>query len=237
MDCISLTFDIKEYFGVKTAHIAYEGNDYIVMLKNLSDSLVVFTCPDIPLKFGQKFKLFFPSKFDKVSLDVEIDNFYFNDIMFVVEGSILNWSNKVFLDEFIKFILELINQKKRKENRILCTQANLALLKMKNTISFDFRFRSFKGIIKDISYSAIRILTDPILLEEKGDLFSFKLYFTEPEEKFIFINCPVIRKEEYVFENTKFAQIVFAIENNIKYSNRLSVFFDDAKKNDIKHIR
>ena len=90
--------------------------------------------------------------------------------------------------------------------------------------------RQIKAVVKDISYSGIKILTSPLLLQEKGELFSFTIKFENPEEKFLFLQCPVVRKNTFEFENTLFAEIVLKLPENIKYRKRLDCYFHAAKK-------
>lgn len=230
MEIITLTNEIKLMFGLKSAHATIEGKDYIIMIKQLSDELIVFTIPDIEVNYGQQIQIFFPSVYGKVEITITVDCFYENDLMYVIEGNIISGINCVFFEEFCKFILELINQKKRKEERILCNKKNLEKLKLINLINFDFRYRAMRGVIKDISYSGIKVLTNTVLLQDNGSLFTFKLMFKDPEQNFLFVNSHIVRKNLYTFENQSFAEVVFSLENNIKFCKRLDEYFNLNQK-------
>ncbi|MBR3600710.1 MAG: hypothetical protein IKL49_00050 [Lachnospiraceae bacterium] len=123
----------------------------------------------------------------------------------------------------------LINQKKRKEERILCTEKNLEKLRMDNLILLTYKYRTFKALIKDISYSGIKVLTNPLLLQTKDELFSFSIKFNNPEEKFFFVSCNTVRKQLYTFDNYNMAEIVFKLGENIKYRKRLDLYFNERK--------
>lgn len=226
MELITLTTEIREYFGLKSSHITIDNNDFIVMLKQMSDESVIFTCSNIDVKYGQIVILVFPSKYGKCEVEVEIDNFYDNDIMFVIEGKIRSHNENEFFIAFQNFMLDLINQKKRKEQRILCTKKNLEILHLINTFDLQFKYRQFRAVIKDISYSGLKILTNPLLLQENGDLFSFKIKFKDPAESYFFIKCHVIRKNLYTFEGQDFAEMVLELNDNIKFRNRIKEYFD-----------
>lgn len=235
MEPNTLTSEIRERFGIKSCHMTIDENDFMIMLLKLSNENIEFSCSYENLKHGQLVLIIFPSKYGNVELEVQIDNFYNNDIMFIVEGTIKNRNKNDFFIEFNNFINNLIEQKKRKEERILCNKKNLEILNMINVFTFDYRFRQYKGVIKDISYSGIRVLTNPALLQENGELFSFKVIFKNPEESFFFVKCPIIRKQLFVFEEQKFAEIVFKIGDYIRFKERIDLYFE--KINKITHQR
>lgn len=236
MELITLTSEITDLFGLYSAHITIEGNDYIIQIKQLNDSRIIFTCPNIEFQYGQTMQLVFQTNQGKVKETIMIDCFYDNGIMLVVEA-VLKTHEHCFFNFLREFLKHLLEQKKRKEQRILCTKHNLETLNLINTFMFEFKYRALKGVIKDISFSGINVLTSPILLQENGDLFNFKLKFINPTESFLFVKCPIIRKNLYTFENKDFAEVVFKLEENLKFRNRLDNYFSlQAKTNHIRKV-
>lgn len=229
MELITITYDIREHFEIKGSHITYDNKDYMAIIKQLSLDTVIICLPFIDLSYGSNFILQFNSVCGIVKINIVCDVFYENEGMLICECSILDGIEHNFFVLFKQFIEEILAQKKRKEQRILCSQKNLELLKLNNVISFDFRYRKLKGVIKDISYSGLRVLANPILLEENGELFSFRLSFTDPVENFVFINCPIRRKELFVFQGTEFASVVFKINGSIKFKERISNYLNQIE--------
>ncbi len=230
MDYVTLTKEVRQRFGITSAHITYKNNDYMIMMKKLSDDMVLFLSPFLDFKFNEEISLFFSSNNGVVEIKVKIDCFYDSNDVLVVEGSFICISGEVFFTDFIAFINNLIEQKKRKEERILCTQKNLMRLNLINVFMFEFKYRLFKAIIKDISYSGIKVLTNPVLLQDNGSLFNLKISFKNPNETYLFVKSKIVRKNLYIFENTNFAEIVFSIEGNIKYKKRIDKYFEDMNK-------
>lgn len=226
MDYVTLTKEIRQHFGLTSAHITYDNNDYIIMLKKLSDNMILFSCPFIGVRYEDELKLTFNSEKGFVELNIKIECFYESNDVLVIEASFICISNNEFFIDFEAFLNNLLAQKKRKEERILCTQKNLQILNLINVFTFDFKYRQFKGIIKDVSYSALRVLCNPVLLQEKGSLFTFKLKFKNPEESYLFVNAKIIRKKPYSYENCSFAEVVFEIPQNLKFNERLDLFFN-----------
>ena len=150
--------------------------------------------------------------------------------MLNVECMITGINKNDFLINFSNFIYNILDNKKRKEERILCTKKNLERLHLINYIYLVYKNREFKGIIKDISYSGIKILISPLLLQSKDDLFTFKLNFYNPSASFLFVNTKIIRNELFTFQGYDFAQIVFKLDQNIKYIERLNEYFNEREK-------
>lgn len=226
MDYVTLTKEIRQYFGLTSAHISFNNRDYMIMLKKLSTNMILFSCPFIPVKYEDELKLYINSNEGLIELTIKIECFYESNDLLVIEASFICCSNIEFFTFFESFLKNLLDQKKRKEERILCTQKNLQLLNFKNVFYFDFKYRQFKGIVKDISYSGLRVLCNTILLQDNGSIFTFKLKFFNPEESFLFVNAKIIRKQLYSFEGHDFAEIVFEIPENIKFKARLDNYFN-----------
>lgn len=224
MELLTLTSEIRQMFEIKSAYININNTDVIVMLKELSDDKVCFTCPNLEIATKQCISLFFTSKFGKVECKVSIDCFYIDGIFFNVEGTITANNNNDFFIAFMNLILDLFNQKKRKEQRILCTKKNLKILGLINIIFFTYKNNTYKGVVKDISFSGMKILTNPLLLEEENEKFCFKLSFVQPVEKYMFWNVKTIRKNLFSYDGYDFAEIVFQLPDNIKFRNRINDF-------------
>ena len=234
MEYVTLTTEIKMKFGITSSFVTINGNDYIVILKKITTEMCMFTCPEMDLSCNEEIKLTFLTKYGKIEENVKVDCFFKDEIMFVVEVR-FNYKNKnEFFIQLENFINELTLMTKRKEDRILCTRENLKRLRLINKIQFEYNTVKYQGMIKDISFSAFRILTNPLLLNDNGSLFRFKLQFTDPEENFIFTNCCIIRKEMFEFESQKFAQIVFKIEPTINYKKRINEYFNENEKRYLK---
>ena len=61
MELVYLSPELRKHFGITSCHITYNDNDYIVMLKYLSDSLVIFSLPDIEIEDSSTVLIEFPS--------------------------------------------------------------------------------------------------------------------------------------------------------------------------------
>ena len=229
MELITLTTEIRQNLGIFSAHITFDNNDYMVILKQLSDNFVVFSCPELNLIPKCNLKLFFQSNNGVVECELEVEYFYNSEVMFVVEAKIISNNKNDFFVEFQNLINDINFQKKRKEERILCTKKNLALLNLINYFFFNYNGKNYKGIIKDISFSGVKILTNVELLKivDNSD-FKFKLTFNNPDESFYFVT-KICRKNLFTFEGHDFAEVVFKLPQNFKFRNRLQVFFDNKK--------
>lgn len=238
MELVTLTTEIKEFLELRSSHIFLNNQDFIVMPKQINNECIILAIPNINVNYGTKFDLFFRSKAGDVILNLIVDIFYPDDSdnMIIVECSILNSNNSNFFNLLDELISRLIAQKKRKEERILCCKKNLEILNLHNIIYFDYNYRKVKGIIKDISYTGLRVLCDPIVLNENGNLFSFKLKFTNPDESFLFVNSPIRRKELFEYQNTKFASIVFKLNSSIKFKERIDHFLNNNNSYNSKSI-
>ena len=148
MELITITYDIREHFEIKGSHITYDNKDYMAIIKQLSLDTVIICLPFIDLSYGSNFILQFNSVYGIVKINIVCDVFYENEGMLICECSRLDGIDHNFFILFKQFIEEILAQKKRKEQRILCSQKNLELLKLNNVISFDFRYRKLKGVIK-----------------------------------------------------------------------------------------
>lgn len=230
MECISLTSDLRKYFGIISCHVVINEKDIMVMLEQLSDELVVFSCTFLSLCKGMEVLIIFPSLFGRCEVNAKISSIK-TDVFFVIECNIINTNKNEFFIQFQNYVINLINQKKRKEERILCNEKNLKRLRLNNIIMLTYKYRNFRAVIKDISYSGIKILTSPLFLQTKDELFSFSIRFNEPEDKFFFVNCPIVRKQTFTFENFNFAEIVFKLGENINYRKRLDSYFYERKNN------
>ena len=146
--------------------------------------------------------------------------------MFVVEAKIISTNKNDFFIEFQNLINDILYQAKRKEQRILCTKKNLALLNLINFFFFNYNGKNYKGIIKDISFSGVKILTNVELLQNNDETkFKIKISFVNPEDSFFFV-CKICRKNLFTFEGHDFAEVVFKLPNNIKFRNRLQNYFN-----------
>ncbi|MBR6581995.1 MAG: hypothetical protein IKK80_00115, partial [Treponema sp.] len=190
--------------------------------------VILISCSFEGFKKGTEIKIVFPSLFGKCEINAIIENITF-ELFYILECKINSRENTEFFIEFENYVRNLINQKKRKEERILCTEKNLEKLRMDNLILLTYKYRTFKALIKDISYSGIKVLTNPLLLQTKDELFSFSIKFNNPEEKFFFVSCNTVRKQLYTFDNYNMAEIVFKLGENIKYRKRLDLYFNERK--------
>lgn len=228
MELITLTTEIRQNLGIFSAHINFDNNDYMIMIKQLSDSFVVFSCPELKLNTKCKLKLFFQSNNGVVECELEVEYFYNSEVMFVVEAKIISTNKNDFFIEFQNLINDILYQAKRKEQRILCTKKNLALLNLINFFFFNYNGKNYKGIIKDISFSGVKILTNVELLQNTDETkFKIKISFVNPEESFFFV-CKICRKNLFTFEGHDFAEVVFKLPNNIKFRNRLQNYFNNT---------
>lgn len=230
MELVQFTAELRKYFGITSCHIIVDNVDFMAMLMALNDDNIVINTVCGNLKEGMNITIFFPTLFDeKVELDAQVNEVK-DENMIVVACTIRKKNKNQFFIEFQDYLNLILSQKKRKEMRILCTKKNLELLHLNTVFFLTFHMRQIKAVVKDISYSGIKILTNPLLLQEKGELFSFTLKFENPEEKFLFLECPIVRKNTFEFENTLFAEIVFKLPENIKYRKRLDCYFNAEKK-------
>ena len=229
MEYITLTSEIRKYFGITSCHICFNNNDIMVMLQEMSDEGVIFACSFDGIKNNDEILIVFPSLFGKCEIKAEVISVNIQSF-FIIECKILDRNKNEFFIEFENYIKNLINQKKRKEERILCNEKNLEKLRLNGILMLNYKYRSFRGVIKDVSYSGIKVLTNIAFLQSKDELFSFSLKFLNPEEKYFFVNCPVVRKQIFTFNNYDFAEIVFKLGENINYRKRLDAFFREEKK-------
>lgn len=228
MECITLTADIRKYFGITSAHVIIGDKDIMVMMDQMSDDSIVISATFGQFEKGMEITIIFPSLFGKCEINAVIENITF-ELFYILECKIKGRVNNEFFIEFENHIRNLINQKKRKEERILCNEKNLEKLRLDNLIFLTYKYRTFKALIKDISYSGIKVLTNPLLLQAKDELFSFSLKFNNPEEKFVFVSSHIVRKQLFTFENYNMAEMVFKLGENIKYRKRLDLYFNERK--------
>jgi hypothetical protein len=118
---------------------------------------------------------------------------------------------------------------KRKEKRILCSQSTLEKLRLNPMIKVEYKGAFFNGYLKDISFSAIRILIDFLLFGEQNDNFLLHLAFNDPIENILF-KSKVIRKEVFRVENRSFAMIIFDLKGNERYKERLLEYMKKYEK-------
>ncbi len=235
MELITLTADIRRMFGITSAIVNYQNKDYMIMLKQMSDNYIVFTMPEIEISYGEILLVKFPSNYGTVEIKISVNCFYSNGSTFVIEADFIVYNESDFFMEFEKFIRLLLEEKKRKEERILCTKRNLELLNLKNIIELEFKYKKMKAVIKDLSYSGIKLLCNEKLLEDTSLLFNFKLFFFNPNEVILFFNCPIIRKSLFVFEEQKMTELVLKLPENIKYKKRIGEFLSNNESK--THLR
>lgn len=229
MDTVNFTEELRKHFGITSCNITKEDHDFIAMLLALSDDTISIstTCNDIVN--GMQIKITFPSDYGKCEIEAVVSEIKDSFIQ-VFECKIISTNKNDFFIEFQNYLNNLIIQKKRKEERILCNKKNIELLRLNQTFFITYKYRNFKAVIKDISYSGVRILASPLLLQIVNEVFNFTIQFKEPEEKFFFVRCPVVRKSELIFEGHSLSEIVFKLPENIKFRKRLDTYFNDLKK-------
>ncbi len=236
-DYLTLSSDVRMFFGIQAAHIIINGNDIMIMLRQINDEAVIFDCPEIDIKLNEPVLIKFNSKYGPIEIDLKIMNFCSNEFMFSIEGKITGINQEEFLIALKEFLKKLIQEKKRKEERILCNQANLAKLNLINNFEITFHSRIFKCIIKDISLSGLKFFTGCELLHHKGEKFNIKLKFKNPEHTFFFTDCEILRKDEYVFNGMQLCEAVLKLEPNIKFASRINMFFNEDYKELKKEIK
>lgn len=227
MDILTLTSEIKNLLGFDSAFITVDNKDLMIQIKQLNSKLIIFTCPFYDFKYGQTIKITIKTENDNFSFDCEMDNFYESEIILVCECKTKEEIKNEFFIALEKILDDFKTQTKRKEMRILCNKRNLEILHLNNILLFDFHYKSYRGVIKDISLSGLKVLTKTELLNENGELFNFKLFFSHPEEKFIFNSSYIVRKRLFSFENHDFAEIVFKLPENVRFIKRLSSFLEE----------
>lgn len=221
-----MSTELRTYFGIKSVHFTFDNKDYMVMVKKISDEQIVFVISSIDINLSDHGKIFFPSIAGDVTEEIEITDIYDepnNNIGIV--ASFLSNTNDFFII-LKRYFDNLILETKRKEERILCNKKNIERLKMQDFFIFQFRKKNYKAIIKDISYSGIRFLTNPEILQADNDTFTFFLKFFNPDHKFLFTNCKIIRKEEFIYLNTRFCELVLSLSENLIYKDRLNNYFN-----------
>lgn len=230
MELVTLTPDIRKYFGMSSAHITFENKDIMIMMQQMNDETVIFSCSFCNLESGQKIKIEFPSLYGKCEIEAVISEIK-KELFYIIECAVKSHNKNDFFTEFYNYMMDLINQKKRKEERIFCNKKNLERLHLMGTFNLIYKYRNFKAVIKDISYSGVKVLTNPVFLQAKDmeEKFSFNLKFIEPEEKYMFINSRIIRKQSFEFEGYSFAEIVLSLDENINFRKRLDSFFHEFK--------
>lgn len=234
MDYLTLSSDVRYYFGIQAAHILLNDNDIMVMLRQINEKSIIFDCPEIDININDCYLVKFNSNFGQIELNINITSFYSNEYIFTCEAQITGINRNDFLIALNNFLLRLIEEKKRKEERILCNQKNLKKLHLINHFFIQQNNNKYNCIIKDISLSGIKVFTNIELLNCKDIKSNITLNFIEPNEKIHFENCEILRKSEYIFNDFKLCEMVFKIEPCLEYTSRINYFFQDNQK---KHKR
>ena len=229
MEYVNFSEDLRKYFGITSCTLTYNDNDFIAMLLGLSNENISISTTCENLNKGLVIKITFPTNSGKCEIEAEVTDIKESSIK-VFDCKIISRNKNDFFIEFQNYLNNLIEQKKRKEERILCNKKNIELLRLNQTFNLIYRYRSHKAFIKDISYSGLRILCNSILFQIADELFNFTLCFNDPEEKFFFVRCPVVRKSIITFEDQALAEIVFKLPENVRFRKRLDMFFNENKK-------
>jgi hypothetical protein len=230
MNLLKITDETKEKIGITGAHITVNGKDRAVQIRELSDTNAYVTMPEknIVLEKGNEVEFVINTKYEsnkKKSIvvntertnDILMCELMFNDY---IEGKLKEELSK--LEKLQRY------EGRRKEERIMCTEENIKKLGLRQKVSLVFRNRDIPGYIKDLSLSAVRIVTDEILLEEDGEEITIKLYFTSPIETII-VTTYVIRKEPIFVETVRLSVVVLGMRECIRYKNRLLSYFTEKK--------
>lgn len=229
-EMITLTTDVKKDIGLTSARIRKNEHDYMVIPKKCSDEKCILTCPkNMDINYYDTMTLSLTIDENIENIQIEIENFSENAGFNVTECTLLSRLPEKMLDILRKW--EKINSETdlRKEDRILCTEENVEEIGIIPLISIQFRECEYTAYIKDLSFSACRIITTTRIMEENGEIFTIRLKFRNPEMACIF-QSKVIRKEEYVIDGKKLAQIVFFLDENTKYKKRLSCFYEKQER-------
>ena len=229
MEYVNFSQDLRKYFGITSCTVTYCNCDFMAMLLGLgSENILISTsCSNLNKEFV--IKITFPSDFGKCEIEAEITDIK-DSVIKVFDCKILSRNKSDFFIEFRNYLDDLIEQKKRKEERILCNKRNLELLRLNQTFNLVYRYRIHKAVIKDISYSGLKILCNSVLFQIRDETFNFTVSFNDPEEKYFFVRCPVVRKNIITFDSLALAEIVFKLPENVKYRKRLDDFFNLNKK-------
>lgn len=233
MELVTLTTEIRKYFGITSCHITKDENDFMAMILSLSDDTVVLNCSYADFNKGEIILIIFPSLFGRCEIECEIKDIK-EEVFIVLEGKIKSTNKNDFFIEFRNYMNNIMLQKKRKEERILCNKKTVELLNLQNYLFITYNMKKYKAIIKDLSYSGIRVVINPVFLEVKDNFFNLSISFLAPEEKFFFIKCYIVRKMRFDFEDKTAAEIVFKLSENVKYRKRLDSYFNKRNKS---HIR
>lgn len=233
MELVTLTTEIRKYFGITSCHITKDDKDFMAMLAALSDESLTVSCSYADFEKGQVILVVFPTLFGKCEIECEIKDIK-EEVFITIEGKINSTNKNDFFVEFQNYMNNIMLQKKRKEERILCNKKTLELLNLNNLIFITYKMRKYKAVIKDISYSGLRVLVNPVFLDVKDDMFNFTVFFNNPEEKFFFIKCYIVRKMCFEFEGKAAAEIVFKLSENVKYRQRLDSYFNKRNKSRVR---
>lgn len=229
MEAVNFSEDLRKHFSITSCTLTKDDHDFIAMLIALSDDTISISTTCEELESGIQIKITFPTIYGKCEIEAEVMEIKDSYIK-VFDCKITSKNKNDFFIEFQNYLNNLIIQKKRKEERILCNKKNIELLRLNQTFFLTYKYRNFKAVITDISYSGIRIRANPLLLQVVNEVFNFTLQFREPEEKFFFVRCPVVRKNQIVFEDKALAEIVFKLPENIKFRKRLDSYYNEIKK-------
>lgn len=226
MQLLEITEDVKEKLGLISCHITKNAIDIMTSLKKISPTMGVFTCTDngIVFSYGESFYIHINTKAGCCDVEVIVETKQAINGLIICEVTF----KSPLLDDVVANIEE-INKilhplVKRKEKRILCTKDRLEKLNLNPRIPLLFRKKDYPGYIKDLSYSAIQIITDKHLLSEAGELFHVRLNFSNPIERIVFESY-VIRKELFIIDGKELALIVLRINANVRYNERLTKYF------------
>lgn len=230
MELITITNDIKRKLNLESCTFRYANMDIIATLKKLSlhNAIIVFPTIGFDIIENDKAVLYVKLGDSFVEIPVLIEDIQCTGSVIICEIFFEDLLLENLVEKLKKINRDLSLDNKRKEERITCTKENLEALKLTYKTSLVTDAAVYQGYIKDVSLSAIRLLTDKkMLCEEFNELF-IKLHFYEPEQT-IATKTLLVRKEEYIIDDAVLCQLVVSIMNSIDYKERIVDYFDKKK--------
>jgi hypothetical protein len=147
----------------------------------------------------------------------------------IIETQIVGKTNlevRSKLDELLESLRFLDN---RKFNRLFMDEETLQNFNIIPRMKVEFIRKEYVAYIKDISAGGIAFLSVKDLLNERAEIYTLKVNFSNPSENMV-LKGEILRKNVVNIDGTEFVEIAMKLHDNIYLNKRIIDYFKKTGK-------